>query len=331
MKAKTQWIDFKALKEKVGIRGILGHYELIESLTERNNDELVGFCPIHDENQYNKNSFCVNTKKNVFNCFACGSHGNILDFVAQMEDVDIRQAGLLIADWFEIDGEGQERKERGQKVDSQTATPENEAVNPPLSFELKDLDSNHSYLQERGLEKETIKEFGLGFCKRGLMKDRIAIPVHNEKGELVAYAGRFAGDPPPEGEPKYKLPPNFRKHLVLYNFHRAREFSGEKDLVLVEGFFDVMKVWQAGVKNIVGLMGTVLSNEQEKLLIDILAPDNKVTLMLDPDEAGQKATEEITERLITKLYVKVIDLQADGMEADSLTKKRIKELLSGSN
>jgi hypothetical protein len=67
VKAKTKWIDFKALKEKVGIKGILEHYELIESLTERNNDELVGFCPIHDNNRYNKDSFCVSTAKNVFN------------------------------------------------------------------------------------------------------------------------------------------------------------------------------------------------------------------------------------------------------------------------
>jgi len=286
----------------------------------------VGFCPIHDENRYNKSAFCVNTKKNVFNCFACGAHGNILDFVAQMEDVDIRQAGLLIADWFGIDGEGQERKERRQKVDSQTATPENEAVNPPLTFELKDLDSNHSYLQERGLEKEAIKEFGLGFCKRGLMKDRIAIPIHNENGELVAYAGRFARDPLAEGEPKYKLPPKFQKHLCLYNFHRARELAREKGLVLVEGFFDAMKVWQAGFKNVVALMGTVISDEQEKLLIGSLAPDGKLALMLDPDEAGLRATTEITERLINKLYIKIVDLQGD-TEADSLTKDRIKELL----
>lgn len=328
MKAKTKWIDFKALKEKVGIKGILEHYELINSLTERNNDELVGFCPIHDKNSYNKDSFCVNTAKNAFNCFACGAHGNILDFVAQMEDVDIRQAGLLIADWFEIDGEGQERKERRRKVDSQTATTEKEAVNPPLTFELKDLDSNHSYLQERGLEKETIKEFSLGFCKRGLMKDRVAIPVHNENGELVAYAGRFTGDPP-KGEPKYKLPPKFRKHLVLYNFHRAREFSGEaeKSLVLVEGFFDVMKVWQAGIKNVVGLMGTSLSDKQEELLLEVLAPDGKLVLMFDPDEAGLKATEEIKEQLITKFYIKIVDLQEEKAEPDSLPEERIKAFL----
>jgi DNA primase len=327
---KTKWVDFAQLKQKVGMVDILENYGLLDGLKERKNSEFVGYCPIHDENRYNKSSFCVNTEKNVFNCFACGSHGNILDFVAQMEDVDIRRAGLLITEWFEIAHKEQEKTGQKRKSDDQVAKPEKEAVNPPLIFELKDLDINHPYLQERGMEKDTIREFGLGFCKRGLMKDRVAIPVHNENGELVAYAGRFAGEPP-EGEPKYKLPPKFQKHLVLYNFHKAREFSGEKGLVLVEGFFDVMRVWQAGFKNVVGLMGTVLSDEQEWLLLNVLAPDGKLVLMSDPDEAGLKAAQEILERLITKLYIKIIDLQSDDMEADSLTRERIIELLGSAD
>ena len=157
------------------------------------------------------------------------------------------------------------------------------------------------------------------------MKDRIAIPIHNENGDLVAYAGRWLGDPP-EGEPKYKLPPRFQKHLVLYNFHRARELSEGKGLVLVEGFFDVMKLWQAGFKNVVALMGTVMSDEQEKLLIGSLAPGGKVALMLDPDEPGQKATREIAQKLITKFYIKVINLE---LEPDELTEEGIREIFIG--
>lgn len=77
--------------------------------------------------------------------------------------------------------------------------------NPVLTFELK-VDPKHPYLKERGLKKETIEVFGLGFCSRGLMKDRIAIPIHNKDGELVAYCGRWPGEDPPEGEEKYKMP-----------------------------------------------------------------------------------------------------------------------------
>ena len=76
MKAKTKWVDFKEIKEKVGIEGILKHYGLLDELTSRKNHELVGYCPIHDDAEYNKNSFCCNTKKNNWRCFACGAGGN---------------------------------------------------------------------------------------------------------------------------------------------------------------------------------------------------------------------------------------------------------------
>lgn len=346
-RAKTKWVDFKAIKEKVGMKDILEHYELLAGLTERKNHELVGYCPIHDEAKYSKNSFCVNTKKNAFNCFACGTGGNVLDFVAQMEDVDIRQAGLLIQEWFDLTPAKKLAKKGKQKSDSTAVEPESEPektaaksetprldqepvqINPPLTFELKDLDQNHPYLKERDLTKDTIKEFGLGLCSKGLMKDRIAIPIHNENGELIAYAGRFAGDLPADGEPKYKLPPKFQKHLVLYNFHRAKEMAKDQGLIVVEGFFDTMRIWQAGFKNVVALMGTSLSDEQEQLLVETLAPDGKLTLMLDPDEAGLKATRAIADQLITKLYVKVIDLQEDGLEPDGLSEEQIRELVGG--
>ena len=78
------------------------------------------------------------------------------------------------------------------------------------------------------------------------------------KGELIAYAGRWPGNDPPEGEPKYKFPPNFRKSLVLYNLHRAREHAGE-GLIVVEGFFSgVFTLWQQGRKNVVAIMGSSL-------------------------------------------------------------------------
>lgn len=348
-RARTKWVDFKALKEKVGMIDILKHYELLNDLQPKKDGELTGYCPIHDESRYNKDSFCVNVEKNIWNCFACGAHGNILDFVSEMEDVDIREAGLLIQKWFDLapaeklarKGRKPERKpeltdekpEPGPEAEPETPAPEKQPpgsdisrVNPPLTFELKNLDQEHPYLKERGLKPETIKEFGIGFCTRGLMKDRIAIPIHNENGELIAYAGRWPGEPT-EGEPKYKLPRKFQKHCVLYNFHRAKDLAKGQGLILTEGFFDVMKLWQAGIKNVVALMGTVLSDEQEQLLVNALAPDGKLTLMLDPDEPGQKAAKEITARLITMLYIKVIDLKDEGLEPDRLSEEKIKALL----
>jgi DNA primase len=115
-------------------------------------------------------------------------------------------------------------------------------VNPPLKVALKSLDPNHAYLQERGFAPETIAAFGVGMCTgKGIMASRIAIPIHNEPGELVAYAGRWPGELP-EGEGKYKLPMGFHKSLVVYNLHRAREHAKDAGLIVVEGFFDAMRL-----------------------------------------------------------------------------------------
>jgi len=107
---------------------------------------------------------------------------------------------------------------------------------------------------------------------------RIVIPIHNEKGELIAYAGRSIDG----AEPKYKLPPGFKKSEVLFNLHRVLQKGKGTDLVIVvEGFFDVMMVCQASFANVVALMGASMSEAQEKLLSQF----KHVVLFLDGDQA----------------------------------------------
>jgi DNA primase len=157
------------------------------------------------------------------------------------------------------------------------------------------------------------------------MKGRIAIPIHNAAGELVAYAGRWPGDPP-EGEGKYKLPAGFHKALVVFNLHRAKDLARTHGLILVEGFFDCMRLWQAGVRNAVALMGSSLSPEQEKLIVEAVGPRGTVTLMFDEDEAGWSCREDVLSRLSVQVYVKVIGLGAKGAQPDSLTAEEVKNL-----
>jgi len=324
MKKKAEWVNFKDIKEKVSIEDLLSHYNLLEGLRRKGN-ELIGYCPIHDKNHYNKNSFSVNTEKNIWHCFSCDAGGNILDFVAFMENVDIRQAALLIKKWFRIDSQKDEKMAKKEREGKKEEV--NEEMNKPLTFKLKNLDYDHPYLKERGIKKETIKEFGLGYCKRGILKGRIAIPIHNEKGELVAYAGRYPGDPPEE-ESKYIFPSNFKKSCVIFNLNRVKDNDKGKELILVEGFFDVFNLWQAGVKNAVALMGTSLSKEQEELILRYLGKGGRITLIFDSDEAGRKSVKEVIEKLIEKVYIKVIRLK-EGIDLDKLSKKEINNLLQG--
>src|SRR5262249_16853187 len=113
------------------------------------------------------------------------------------------------------------------------------------------------------------------------------IPIHNEREELVAYAGRWPGDEGwPEGEEKYKLPPGFHKSLVVFNLHRVHEVARAQGLIVVEGFFDVMRPWQAGVANAVALMGSSMSEEQAQLIVEAVGSQGCVALMFDEDPAG---------------------------------------------
>ena len=121
------------------------------------------------------------------------------------------------------------------------------------------------------------------------MSQRVVIPIHNQAGDLIAYAGRSLDGAPP----KYKLPSAFRKSSALYNLHRAAHWQCRR-VVVVEGFFDCMKVHQAGYPHVVALMGCSLSNQQADLLARHFA---EALLLLDGDEAGQHATSKIVASL----------------------------------
>src|SRR5207248_1459083 len=144
-------------------------------------------------------------------------------------------------------------------------------------------------LEQRRINRATAEEFGAGFFSgRGSMSGRVVIPIHNLKGELVAYAGRSIDG----GEPRYKMPAGFHKSVELFNVHRVIA-AGSPEVVLVEGFFDCMQVYQSGFPG-VALMGSSLSAEQEALLCSQF---KIAVLMFDGDDAGKAATDDCLLRL----------------------------------
>jgi DNA primase len=147
-------------------------------------------------------------------------------------------------------------------------------VNAPLDFELQRLESDHPYLRERGFTEETVKRFGLGYCQRGLMKGRIAIPLHDAEGALIGYAGRIVDEE--ADTPRYLFPGSrdhngtrheFRKSAFLYNGFRV---ENPTRLVVVESFTAVWWLTQAGITNVVALMGASCSETQAGLLRDLV-------------------------------------------------------------
>ena len=191
-----------------------------------------------------------------------------------------------------------------------------------MTFTLQ-LNPDHDYLTQRGLTSDTVKHFGLGYCSRGILKNRIAIPVHNEENGLVAYVGR-AVDPEGEEEGKYKFPAGFQKNYVLYNLNKASEYASKQGLVLVEGFFDVFNLFQAGYENVCALMGSKLSEHQENL---ILNTTDRVILMFDNDDAGKECTRDVLQRIIKKIYVRIAELPSGKQQPDQLAEEEIKNIL----
>ena len=200
----TRWADFAAVKQAATLEAVLRHYQIPGLRLHR--DQLQGCCPIH-RGQRN-DSFRVHLTKNIFQCFACQAHGNVLDFVVAMEQCSIREAALRLQQWFGIRPSGLRLYPAAAGRQKGKLVRKEEGSNRPLRFALTGVERNHPYLAQRGIDPATAAEFGVGFYPGpGLMSGRIVIPICNLHGQLVAYAGRALDDRPP----KYKLPAGFRK------------------------------------------------------------------------------------------------------------------------
>jgi DNA primase len=339
--SKSKFVDFKAVKAAITMEQVLEHYGLLHQF-KRSGDRLSGPCPIHKGSS--PNQFSVSIDKNVWNCFSeCKHGGNVLDFIAKIENVSILAAANKAIEWFHLDIEAMsgdsnpETEETSEptktaeaprpKPAARPASPqENSGPNKPLQFRLDKLEREHPYLAERGLTPETIAYFGIGFCNKGMMAGRIAIPISNSEGNVVAYAGRLIEEPT-EDSPKYKLPPGFRKSLELFNLDRAIKEPGP--LVIVEGFFDCMKLHQHGYRKVVALMGSTMSHTQEKLIRQHTKGDSHVIVMLDENEAGKFGRQDIAVHLSTHCFVKVYEFGKADMEPEHLTAEEVQQLLGG--
>jgi 5S rRNA maturation endonuclease (ribonuclease M5) len=242
-----------------------------------------------------KESFQVHTGKNAWACHSASCcrvrrgnvGGNILDLVAYLEGCTIREAALRLQAWAEgPEGTGvsDQLVSKGKNAD-----PGQEELHR-LRFCLRL--QWHPYLQQRGIDRAIAACFGVGYyAGSGFLRERMVFPLHDEHGELVGYAGRRLDD----GEPRYLFPPGFRKSRVVYNLHRALEpATGQGGLgIVVEGFFDCLKVHQAGYGNVVALMGASVSDRQSELLDTYF---RELVVMLDGDETGRRASRVLAAR-----------------------------------
>jgi DNA primase len=295
-----EWVNYKSLRSELSFIDILHHYG-------------------------------VELKERGVQWHGCGAKGNLIELAARMEGLnpdnrdDFRKAALFLQRTFvgSDDEEREkpkappkeERRERSAREDLEEETP-GSVVNAPLDFELQRLEQDHPYLRERGFTLETIKTFGLGYCHRGLMKGRIAIPLHDKDGALIGYAGRIVDEEATgKDTPRYLFPGSrerngtrheFRKSAFLYNGFRVENPS---QLVVVESFTAVWWITQAGITNVVALMGASCSDSQAALLRDLVPEGGSIWLFPDGDKAGERMAEEALVLIAPHRFVRWVKIE----------------------
>jgi DNA primase len=280
-----------------------------------------GLCPFHNERTP---SFTVDRDKGLYHCFGCGVGGDVIHFVRQIDRLDFPEAVEALAGRFGVAIPRRER--RGPRDDRRERLLEAVSAAQRFYAERLSRPGNAAakYLEGRGVPPEIWREFALGHApdawesiskalggafpeellvEAGLLqpraegkgpgsydrfRDRLLFVLRDERGRPVGFGGRALS---PENEPKYLNSPEtplFSKKRLLYGLSDARESIRRRDrVVLVEGYFDHLALWRAGVKETVASMGTALTPEQTEKLRRLTAA---AVICYDGDSAGRNAT-----------------------------------------
>jgi len=346
---RTRLLDFTKIRHATSFIDVLAHYDLTPEKVGTKQVKI--HCPFHDDQTP---SCSINLKRGIFNCFGCPAEGNVLEFIAQKEgftgNATFAAAKLALeimgadpAD-FRKDGQGATTPQNARRASSKpemtgttgqgpktrqraksgpsepTVEAKEVTANPVIDLKLV-LDPKHPFLESRGVTVETATAFGLGYATRGIMRKRIAIPIHNAAGDLVGYTGRWAGDDVPTDEPRYKLPKDFHKSCELFNLHRAAAMN-KRFVVVVEGVWSVLRLHAAGIPT-VALLGTSCSDVQAQLLAN--AGFRYAVVILDGDDGGRESTPAVVHTLSQHVYVKTIVLP-DGEKPDTMDEVLVSRL-----
>ncbi|MEK9650310.1 MAG: DNA primase [Gammaproteobacteria bacterium] len=270
-------------------------------------------CPFHDDNNP---SMAVNEDKQFFYCFVCQESGNVIHFLRKYDGMDFTDAIESLASLVGL----QVPYERQQNSEvKESLSPIKEAMNHFVSNLFSPRGNQaREYLKNRSISEKTVRYFNIGYAidawddllkflvknnnskvleKTGLIvanqdktydrfRGRVMFPIRNIKGEVIAFGGRIIA----QGEPKYLNSPEtevFHKSNELYGLFEAKESNKHIDsLVVVEGYMDVISLYEHGIKNAVATLGTAITHQH---LTKLMRFANKIVFAFDGDEAGQKA------------------------------------------
>ncbi|MCH5147944.1 MAG: DNA primase [Clostridiales bacterium] len=339
------------LKEKINIVDVASGYVSLE----RRGNSYWACCPFHHEKTP---SFSINEAEQFYHCFGCGESGDVIGFVKNIENVEFMEAIKLLADRANLTVpqtgfDSMQTVESKRKRDAIL-----KILNETAHFYLNNLNSGKAeehiqYILNRKIPTPIVRKFGLGaslnfndlprfLLDKGFQKQdmidsgvvnevngrltdaqggRLIIPIINAMNEVIAFGGRALKKVDFGKYKNTKETVVFNKSKALYNINLLKKLRKEKtvnNIIVVEGYMDVISLYSAGFTNVVASMGTSLTQDQARLLKRY---SDNVLISYDGDAAGQKANMRGLDILKGEgLNVKVVPLP-DGLDPDDVIKQ----------
>jgi DNA primase len=305
------------LREQVRLSDLIGRHVVLKPKGR----EFWGICPFHQEKS---GSFSVNNEKQFFHCFGCGAHGDVFRFFMDLHNLSFLEAvervasalGATVPKSTTNDATAHQQRQAYQVLAAALEWYQQQLRQPAGRRAM-------AYLEKRGLTAATISAFGLGYAPptglgttlqaqghtidqlvlAGLVRDngsdwfrdRLIFPIFDGQGRAIAFGGRTLQT---DGVPKYLNSPEtlvFNKGNTLYGFYHARQERKLSQVVIVEGYMDVIQLSQAGIKGALAPLGTALTESQIELAWR-LSPEP--VICFDGDSAGQRAASRAIERVL---------------------------------
>ena len=332
------------VREAADIVEVIGSYITIKK-TGKN---YTALCPFHSEK---KPSFVISPEKQIYHCFGCGASGNVFTFVMNYESVNFAEAVEILAKRYGI------KVKVSSGTDDKIKKSLLKVNNFAFDFFKKHLNNTSGkkaldYVKKRKINRETVELFGIGYAPSGwsnllnaarkegisekllvqsglivkadsgklydTFRNRLIFTFYNTRGEKVAFAGRALGD----DEPKYlniSETPLFKKRFTLYGLYQGKDAIRKEDRCLVvEGYMDLLALFQAGFKNVVAVSGTSLTDGQAQLLRKYT---RNVYISFDADNAGKKAALKGISIFINNGLTPYVITLKGGKDPDEIIKK----------
>lgn len=345
---KIPYDDILTIQKKANIVDIISEYLPLE----QRGRNYFAICPFHDDHNP---SLSISPEKQIYTCFVCGASGNVFNFVMNYEKISFVEAVQKVASKVGINlniKTNTKKVSYNEKYDKYYKM--FDIVNKFYQNNINTIYGKNAieYLKKRRITEDVIKEFGIGLSlsdnsiskllsKKGytdseleeigicglkdnflydIFRSRIMFPLNDTEGNVVGFSGRIYNG---EDESKYvnsKESIIFKKGKMLYNYSRAfKEAREKKQIIVVEGFMDVIRLYTIGITNTVATMGTAITKEHADLIRKL---SKNVILCFDGDKAGEKATISALQALEDiDLKPEIIRLEDDLDPDDYIIKK----------